>query len=148
MPKNFVCSGSGDADVSGNYIEISIDPNVLNNFSNEDGMSAFLSSQSCSEEFKLLKAELLQEVLLIIEMCLTKKQKEVMKMTFVDGMTQNEIASELGKHQTTIHKLLYGNLDYNNKRRRYGGAMKKIRKMCANSKKIQEILTKMKQQVE
>ena len=42
---------------------------------------------------------------------LTKKQKEVIRMTFIEGKTQNEISSELGKHQTTVHKILQGNID-------------------------------------
>jgi ABC-type methionine transport system ATPase subunit len=146
MPKNFTCSSSGDPDISNNYVEISIDPNLLNNFSNEEGMSAFLSTQSCSEEFQKLRNELLSEVMYVVENCLTDKQKEVMKMTYLEGKTQNEISSELGKHQTTIHKILQGNIDYNNQKKRYGGALKKIRKLCANNKKIIEILKKMREE--
>lgn len=146
MPKNFTCSSSGDPDISSNYVEISIDPSLLNNFANEDGMSAFLSTHSCSEEFKQLKADLLREVMYIIENCLTDKQREVMKMTYLEGKTQNEISNELGKHQTTIHKILQGNIDYNNQKKRYGGALKKIRKLCANSDKVQEILAKMREE--
>ena len=82
----------------------------------------------------------------IIEHCLTVKQKEVMKMTYLEGKTQNEISSELGKHQTTIHKILQGNIDYNNQKKRYGGALKKIRKLCSSNEKIKRILAQMKEQ--
>jgi len=146
MPKNFTCSSSGDPDISNNYVEISIDPNLLNNFSNEESMGAFLSTQSCSEEFQKLRNELLREVMHIVEHCLTDKQREVMKMTYLEGKTQNEISNELGKHQTTIHKILQGNIDYNNQKKRYGGALKKIRKLCANNERIQEILRKMREE--
>lgn len=146
MPKNFTCSSSGDPDISNNYVEISIDPNLLNNFSNEDGMNAFLSTRSCSETFQKLRNDLLKEVMYIVENCLTDKQKEVMKMTYIEGKTQNEISNELGKHQTTIHKILQGNIDYNNQKKRYGGALKKIRKLCANNERIKEILTKMREE--
>ena len=147
MPKNFTCSSSGDPDlISHNYVEISIDPHLLNNFSNEEGMASFLEAHSCTEEFLRLKNELLSEVMEIIEHCLTDKQREVMKMTYLEGKTQNEISSELGKHQTTIHKILQGNIDYNNQKKRYGGALKKIRKLCANNEKIQKILALMKEQ--
>lgn len=146
MPRNFTCSSSGDSDiVSYNYIEISIDPHVLNNFSNEEGMNAFLTAYSCSEEFQKIKTELLEEVLNIVNNNLTEKQKEVMKMTYLEGKTQNEISEELGKHQTTIHKILQGNIDYNNNKKRYGGALKKIRKLCANNEKIQKLLSKLKE---
>jgi len=146
MPKNFTCSSSGDPDIINNYVEISIDPNLLNNFSNEDSMGSFLSAQVCTEEFGKLRMELLQEVLYIVENCLTDKQREVMKMTYLEGKTQNEISNELGKHQTTIHKILQGNIDYNNQKKRYGGALKKIRKLCARNEKIQDILLKMREE--
>lgn len=146
MPKNFICSSSGDPEILNNYVEISIDPSLLNSFSNEDSMSEFLSIHACSEEFQKLKCELLKEVMHIINNCLTDKQREVMKMTYIDGKTQNEISSELGKHQTTIHKILQGNIDYNNQKKRYGGALKKIRKLCENNEKVQEILIKMKEE--
>jgi predicted DNA-binding protein YlxM (UPF0122 family) len=147
MPKSFTCSNSGDPDnIAHNYIEISMDPHLLNNFSNEDSMAIFLSSNSCSEEFQKLRIELLKEVMHIVNNCLTAKQKEVMKMTYLDGMTQNEISSELGKHQTTIHKILQGNIDYNNQKKRYGGALKKIRKLCANNDNIKRILMQMREQ--
>jgi len=146
MPKNLTYSNSGDSDPTlYNYIEISIDPHLLNNFSNEEGMAAFLSAASSSEEFTVLKNELLNEVLHIIDTCLTEKQREVIKMTYFEGKTQNEISNELGKHQTTIHKILQGNIDYNNQKKRYGGAIKKIKKLCSNNNKIQEILTQIRE---
>ncbi len=146
MPKNFTCSSSGDPDIINNYVEISIDPNLLNNFANEDSMESFLSSSACSEEFQQLKNALLTEVMDIINNCLTDKQREVMKMTYLEGKTQNEISMELGKHQTTIHKILQGNIDYNNQKKRYGGALKKIRKLCATNENIQNILKKMREE--
>jgi predicted DNA-binding protein YlxM (UPF0122 family) len=146
MPKSFTCSSSGDAEiVSYNYVEINIDPHLLNNFANEDGMAEFLKTHACTEEFQKLKIELLTEVMYIIDNCLTDKQKEVMRMTYLEGKTQNEISEELGKHQTTIHKILQGNIDYNNQKKRYGGALKKIRKLCASSEKIQNILQQMRE---
>lgn len=146
MPKNFSYSNSGDADaISYSFIEISIDPSLLNNFANEDGIAAYLNSYGTTEEVQALKNELLSEVMYIIENCLTDKQKEVIKMTYLEGKTQNEISIELGKHQTTIHKILQGNIDYNNQKKRYGGALKKIRKLCANNEKIQNILIQMRE---
>ena len=142
MPKTFTCS-STDADSLHNYVEISIDPHLLSNFSNEEGISAFLSNQTCSEEFQKLKNELLEEVLFIINNSLTKKQKEVMQMTYLEGKTQCEISFALGKHQTTIHKILQGNIDYNNDKKRYGGALKKIKRLCGTNKRIKQILTQM-----
>lgn len=147
MAKNFSYTSSGDGDISLNsFVEISIDPVLLNNFSTEDSIGAYFNSCAISEEFQQLRQELLTEVMVIIDTALTEKQREVMYMTYVEGKTQNEISNELGKHQTTIHKILQGNIDYNNQKKRYGGALKKIRKLCANSEKIQGILDRMREQ--
>lgn len=146
MPKNVLCSSSGDADITSHtFVEISIDPSLLNNFANEDGMTAYLNSYSGSEEFQKLRTELFEEVMYLIDNCLTDKQKQVMIMTYIDGKTQNEISIELGRHQTAIHKTLQGNIDYGNNGKRYGGALKKLRKLCANNDKIQTILKRMRE---
>ena len=149
MPKNFTCSSSGDLDIPpNNFIEISIDPSLLNNFANEDGMNAYFNSYASSEEFQKLRNELIKEVMNIINNNLTERQRQVINLTYFEGMTQNEISTQLGKHQTTIHKILQGNIDYNNQKKRYGGALKKIRKLCSNNEKIRTILSKMKEKQE
>lgn len=137
---------SGDGEIPlNNFLEISIDPIMLNNFSNEDGINAYYNSYTSTEEFKELRAELFKEVMHVIEISLTEKQKQVVIMTYIDGKTQNEISISLGRHQTAIHKALKGNIDYGNNGKRYGGAIKKIKKLCANNNKIQGILAKMKE---
>jgi DNA-directed RNA polymerase specialized sigma24 family protein len=84
----------------------------------------------------------------IVNVALTDKQKEVIMLTYVDGKTQNEISNKLGKAQSGIHKAIRGNIDYSNSRKRYGGALKKIQKLCAKSKKIQKILEKIREKNE
>lgn len=46
------------------------------------------------------------------------------------GCTQQEIASNLGIHQTSIHKCLFGNLNYHGPYIgcRYGGVLAKVKK--------------------
>lgn len=149
MAKGFSYTNSGDGEISlNNFVEISIDPVLLNNFSTEEGIGAYFNSCSTSEEFKQLRIQLLKEVMYIIENNLTDKQKEIMKMTYLDGKTQNEISIELGRHQTAIHKALKGNIDYGNNKKRYGGALKKIKKLCSKNKKVQGILVKMREKHE
>ncbi len=143
MPKTFTCSNSGDAEImSHNYVEICIDPNLLNNFANEEGIGAYLESTECSEEFEKLKRQLIREVMGIVETCLTDKQKLIIQKLYVEGKTQMEVAKELNRDQSSVHKSVKGNLTYNN-RKRYGGSIKKIKKLCFESKKIQEILKSM-----
>lgn len=127
------------------FIEFSIDPIMLNNYSNDDSFYSFIDSISSTDEFKKLKNDLLKEVMHIINTELTKKQKEIVKMTYIEGKTQNEIAGLVGRDQTSIHKCLSGNVDYTNNRKRYGGALKKIKKICSKNKKIQEILNKIRE---
>jgi hypothetical protein len=146
MTKGVSYTNSGDGEILLNgFVEISIDPVLLNNFSNEEGIGAYFNSCSTSEEFQQLRAELIKEVMYIIENYLTEKQREVMYMTYLEGKTQNEISVELGRHQTAIHKTLKGNIDYGNNGKRYGGALKKIRKLCGKSNKIQNILVRMRE---
>ena len=143
MPKTFTCS-STETDGIHNYAELSMDPNLLSNFSNEDSMAAFLTNQSCSEEFQKLKNELLEEVMSIINNHLTEKQREVVTMVYLEGKTQQEISTALGKHQTTVHKIIQGNIDYNTaSKKRYGGALKKIKRLCEANEKINQILAQM-----
>jgi DNA-directed RNA polymerase specialized sigma24 family protein len=131
-----------------NFIEISIDPALFNSLSNESGMSTFLSSLSSSEGFRKLRNELIKEVMNIVNVALTDKQKEVIMLTYVDGKTQNEISDTLGTCQTNIHKAIRGNIDYSKNKKRYGGALKKIQRLCAKSKKIQDILNKIREKNE
>jgi len=109
-----------------NFIEISIDPTLFNNFSNDNSMSAVLSNLSSSDEFKKLRNELIKELLNIIENDLTEKQRDVIKLTYIEGKTQNERSQILGKCQPNVSKSIAGNIDYNNNKKRYGGALKKI----------------------
>lgn len=144
MAKDFSYTSSGNGEITlNNFVEISIDPMLLNNYSTEEGIGAYFNNYSTSEEFQQLRARLIKEVMAIIEEFLTKKQKEAVYMTYLEGKTQNEIAIELGKSQTAIHKAISGNIDYGNNGKRYGGALKKIRKLCSKSEEIQRILISM-----
>jgi DNA-directed RNA polymerase specialized sigma subunit len=126
------------------FVEISIDPSFLNNFSNEQSMASFLSNIS-TDDFCKLKAELIKEVMYIINHELTQKQKDIIKMAYIEGKTQNEISKVIGNNQTAVHKAIAGNIDYANNKKRYGGALKKIKKLCKNNKKIQRILAQIRE---
>lgn len=124
--------------------EISIDPSVLNEFPFSDGLGSQLSLAQYNEEFDELKEKLLFEVLRLINNDLTERQKQVV-LKRLEGKTQIQIAEELQIHQTSIHKILSGNIDFSNGKKRYGGAYKKLKKLCAKDNIIQDILTKMRE---
>ena len=123
------------------YREVLIDPNILSTLSflsTEDDLSA-----EAKDELLELTEQLTFKIKDIIDNKLTKRQSEVVKLIFFEQKTQMEVAYLLGLCQTTIHKLIHGNLDYSNGGKRYGGAVKKIRKLCQKDPEIQNIITRM-----
>lgn len=123
-------------------IEISVDPAIMNDFPLVESLGAQLNLAKYSERFDELREQLLKEVVRLINTRLTRRQAEVITLR-LEGKTQIQIADELGIHQTTVHKLLMGNIDYSNGKKRYGGAIKKLKKLCIKDKDIQEILIEM-----
>lgn len=123
-------------------IEISVDPTLLNDFPLDVGLGTQLNLSSVSEEFFELRQQLLDEIMHIIKLNLTKRQREVILLR-LEGKTQMQIATMLRLHQTTIHKILHGNIDYFNEKKRYGGAIKKIKKICFKNPTILSIIKQM-----
>jgi|TARA_Y100000034_G_C6772577_1_gene344732 predicted XRE-type DNA-binding protein len=121
-------------------VEISFESAKLNNFSNERGMSRVLMDNSCDEKISDLKEELLDEIYEIVNgEFLTEHQKKILFMRLM-GKTQNEIAEHLGITQSAVHKAMHGNIDYKNQKKRYGGIVKKLQKICKVHPRITEIL--------
>ncbi len=123
-------------------VEIAVDPTVLNDFPFVESLGSQLNLAKYSEEFYDLRQRLMKEVLRIINSCLTKRQCEVVTLR-LQGKTQIQIADQLGIHQTTVHKLLMGNIDYANGKKRYGGAIKKLKKICKKDEQVLSILREM-----
>lgn len=133
---------SKSSHVQWQYREISIDPNILS--------TVFLGKQQYSineealvEEMRTLQEELMDKVRQIIDSGLTARQKEVMVKTYFEHRTQMEVADLLGVCQTTVHKIIAGNIDYSNGGKRYGGAIKKIKKICDEDADVKEILARL-----
>ena len=121
-------------------VEISFESAKLNNFSNERGMSQVLMDNSCDERISDLKEELLDEIYEIVNgEFLTEHQKKILFMRLM-GKTQNEIAEHLGITQSAVHKAMHGNIDYKNQKKRYGGIVKKLQKICKTHPRITNIL--------
>jgi len=121
-------------------VEISFEQNKLDNFPIERGISHILIENEPDEQINNLRMELIDELYdLISEDYLTPHQKKILTMRLM-GKTQNEIAEHLKITQSAIHKSLFGNIDYKNDKKRYGGIVKKLKKICQNNKSIQKIL--------
>jgi len=103
-----------------------------------------------SPQAKLRHAEVSDLVKALIRITkkykLTKRQQEVLTLIFL-GYTQEEVGVKLGIHQTSIHKVLFGNLVYNGKYagRRHGGILAKLKKIGEKEVEAREIWNKLKQ---
>lgn len=113
----------------------------MSNFSFGDMVYEQIDYQKVDEMIGLTE-DLLERVTELIETRLTDRQTEVVQKIFFEQKTQMEVADSLGLCQTTIHKILKGNIDYANGRKRYGGALKKLKKLCDSDLEIQNILNK------
>lgn len=111
-------------------------------FSNSDGISYRLNPFQYDEKLIELEEQLKVEFWRVVNTLLTDRQKQVIKL-YADGYTQIEIAKMLGVNQSSITKSLNGNVDYKNGKKVYGGAKKKIEKIIQNDQKIKDILNKM-----
>ena len=121
-------------------VEISFESAKLNNFSNERGMSQVLMDNASDERILDLKEELLDEIYDIVNgPYLTEHQKKILFMRLM-GKTQNDIADHLGITQSAVHKAMHGNIDYKNQKKRYGGIVKKLKKISKTHPRINEIL--------
>lgn len=129
-------------------LEISTNPMVLNDLSLAQGMTYRIRPDVYDERYLDLRDKLKVRMWELIKE-LTERQQQVIRLS-VEGFTQNEIAKKLGINQTSVHKVLRGNIDYKSKNKdnsekhvRYGGAFKKLIKLCAADPEIQEILNEM-----
>ena len=123
-------------------VEIGFEQAKLDNFPLERGIGYMLEDSSLDDKIIDLRSELLDEIYEIVYGdYLTAHQKTILMMRLV-GKTQNQIAEHLGITQSAVHKAMHGNIDYKNNRKRYGGIVKKLRKICNNNEKINEILKK------
>ncbi len=123
-------------------VEISFDHNKLNNFPVERGIGFILVENEINEEISELRESLLKKLYEILNgSMLTEHQRKIVLMRLM-GKTQNEIASHLKITQSAVHKSIFGNIDYQNNKKRYGGVIKKLQKLCKNNPEIQDILEK------
>lgn len=110
------------------FYEILLDNNELDKLSYE----SLFSYQSQEDPNKRLhrenaRKEMLTVVFDIIESELTPRQRDCIKLYFLQEKTQAEVAEILGISRRVVSQHIYG-IRRNGKR--VGGAIKKIRKAC------------------
>ncbi len=123
------------------FREILVDPNILASLSSLSTEGEL--SPEDKDELIELRERLMSKVIEIINTKLTSRQSEVIKMIYFEQKTQMEAAYLLNLCQTTVHKILFGNLDYSHGGKRYGGAIRKIRKLTSADEEICEIFRRM-----
>jgi predicted DNA-binding protein YlxM (UPF0122 family) len=109
-------------------------------FSNQDAIYNRLNPFAYNEDLMDLEDQLKIEFWRIVE-TLTDRQKEVIRL-YADGYTQMEIAKKLKVNQSSITKSLNGNVDYKDKSKKkiYGGASKRLRRIIDTDNRIKNIL--------
>jgi len=131
MAKSDVCQHS--------YREILVDPDVLRNFYLTNFEPVDFEKR---DELLDLTEQLNDAIKEIIRTKLTSRQSEVVQQIHFEKKTQMEVAYKLQLCQTTVHKILSGNIDYFAGKKRYGGAYKKIKKLCVADDKINSIINR------
>jgi predicted transcriptional regulator len=112
---------------------------IWNNFANQDTIDYALNPYRYDEKLLNLQDQLKEQVWKMASEVCTDIQWKCLTM-YCNGMTQCEIAKELGVNQSSITKCLNGNVDYGNDKKVYGGVTKKLKKAAENNKAIQSIL--------
>jgi len=72
---------------------------------------------------------------------LTEHQRKIFELHLA-GKTQVKIAKELGIHQTSVHKALHGNQDYNYDKK-HGGIYRKILKTCRQDDEFMNLVNEL-----
>lgn len=72
---------------------------------------------------------------------LTEHQRNILNM-HINGMNQSQIADALGIHQTSVHKALHGNFDYDYEKT-YGGIFKKVLRFYRKDEKFMNLVARL-----
>jgi RNA polymerase sigma factor (sigma-70 family) len=74
-----------------------------------------------------LRDEMLELLRQLVATALTPRQREIVELSFVDGLSQAQIAARLGISQQVVSKSLFGVVRDG---RRVGGALRRLRQLC------------------
>ena len=109
-------------------------------FTNQHSLDYLLDPFKYDEQYLELKDQLKEAFWNLAKKVCTERQWLCLTLT-AQGLTQTEIANQLGVNQSSITKSLNGNIDYTKiEKKSYGGIIKKLKKLIAKDKKIQNII--------
>src|SRR5687768_8167480 len=74
-----------------------------------------------------VRDEMLDLLRQLVETRLTVRQREIVELYFTDGLSQAEIAAQLGIAQQVVSKQLFGVMRNG---KRIGGAIRRLRQLC------------------
>lgn len=131
-------------------LEEPVMPTTITEFADIHNAGHIPLTPAQKEELYDLQERLKKEFWRLVEEELTERQRDVLRMR-ADGKTQIFIAKYLGVNQSSVVKSISGNIDYKEeivngilikKKKYYGGAIKKLKRLISADKSIQDILQK------
>ena len=109
------------------FWEISVQRSQMEAFANEDALWRKFEPTEDASRSRDRNRETLQQVLELIRTELTARQRQVIQLYYLVGITENEVAQRLMIPQQVVSQHLHGILRNGN---RVGGAVPKLRKLC------------------
>jgi RNA polymerase sigma factor (sigma-70 family) len=88
---------------------------------------AHVGDEDLDEETAAVRDEMLDLLRELVTTKLTPRQREIVELSFVDGLSQSEISERLGITQQVVSKHLFGIVRDG---KRIGGAIRRLRQLC------------------
>lgn len=110
------------------FWEVAFPPDKMDDFSEGDAIWYETEEEKESRyQMEGKKRKIAPLIMEIIENDLTRMQRDCIKLHFLCGRTQQEVASELGISRRVVTQHIYG---IRRRGKQVGGGIRKIRKIC------------------
>lgn len=120
------------------FNEISFPIELLQTFTNDEGVYKRLNPHAYNEEIADLEEQLRIEFWRIIDESLSERQRQVIRL-LAEGYTQMEVAKKMGVNQSSIAKSIGSNYEEGSPKN-CGGIVRKVRKVIETDARIKAIL--------
>jgi DNA-binding CsgD family transcriptional regulator len=109
------------------FLEIPVQPQRLDAFSRGRALWRQQREGRNTDTVATQRRELLAALRDLIERELTSRQRDCVRLYFLEGRSQQEVAAALGISRRVVSQHLFG---IRRKGKRVGGALKRMRKLC------------------